>query len=198
MEEDQLKKLHRVLALVASVSLLAAMAGTTAAITPESDGSIAAPKEDNLKHPLGDAQTANRQSALERKLQGKSASKGRALQAANGQYVDFPVERTDRIFAILAEFGDTIHPTYGGSPGPQHNQIAQPNRALDNTTIWQSDYDAAHYEDMYFNQMKAYYKAQSSGKYTFNGGVVDWVRVPHNEARYGSNNWGATSARLSA
>jgi immune inhibitor A len=182
-----LNKLHRLLALVASLSLLASMAGATAAVTPESDGSIGAPRVDNLSSPLSDQLNANRQSALERKLQGKANAKGRALQAANGQYVDFPVNRTDRIFVIIAEFGDEIDPSYLGTPGPQHNQIAQPNRAVDNVTIWQADYNKAHYEDMYFNQMKAYYKAQSSGRYTFNGDVVDWVRVPYNEARYGSN-----------
>ena len=40
--------------------------------------------------------------------------------------------------------------------------------------------------------MVKYYKAQSSGRYTINGDVIDWVRVPYNEARYGSNFCGSS------
>jgi immune inhibitor A len=150
---------------------------------------------DNLTSPLQEAQSASRQAALEAKLVGKAKAKGRALKAAGDKWVDFtcPVGsssgacRGDRIFVVLAEFGDSIHPSYGGDPGPQHNQIAAPDRSVDNTTIWQADYNRTHYQNMYFNVMKDYYKAQSSGRYTFEGDVVDWVRVPYNEARYGAN-----------
>ncbi|MEU8182577.1 immune inhibitor A domain-containing protein, partial [Micromonospora sp. NPDC049047] len=30
-----------------------------------------------------------------------------------------------------------------------------------------------------------YYEAQSSGRYTVDGEVTDWVKVRYNEARYG-------------
>ena len=49
--------------------------------------------------------------------------------------------------------------------GPLHNQIPAPDRSVDNSTLWQPDYDRAHYEDMYFNRMKEYYEHQSSGRY---------------------------------
>ena len=88
------------------------------------------------------------------------------------------LKRADRSCALY---------TYGGAVGPLHNQIAPPNRAVDNTTIWQADYNKAHYEDMYFNQMVDYYARQSSGRYTIEGDVIDWVKVPYNEARYGYN-----------
>src|SRR5689334_24442833 len=71
--------------------------------------------------------------------------------------------------------------------GPQHNQIAQPNRTLDNSTTWVPDYNSAHYRDMYFNRMADYYQKQSSGRYTVNGEVTEWVRVPFNGPRYGNN-----------
>ncbi len=58
---------------------------------------------------------------------------------------------------------------------------------MDNTTIWQADYNKAHYEDMYFTKMVDYYKKQSSGRYTIDGDVIEWVKVPYNEARYGHN-----------
>lgn len=140
---------------------------------------------DNLAHPKGDEQAALRARGLESKIEGKTT--GNTHEVAKGQYVELGLEKTDRVFVIIAEFGNSIHPTYGGTPGPQHNQIAQPNRAVDNTTIWQADFNKAHFEDMYFNQMVDYYAEQSSGRYTIEGSVIDWVRVPFNEARYGSN-----------
>jgi immune inhibitor A len=35
--------------------------------------------------------------------------------------------------------------------------------------------------------MRNFYKEQSSNRYTVNGEVTDWVKVPYNEARYGTN-----------
>ncbi len=103
---------------------------------------------------------------------------------------------------MLAEFGNTRHASYcdsttpgscafpsDGTPqkydGPAHNQIPEPDRAVDNSTLWQKDYNRAHYQDMYFNRMAEYYERQSSGRYTVNGDVTEWVKVPFNEARYG-------------
>ncbi len=37
--------------------------------------------------------------------------------------------------------------------------------------------------------MTTFYTAQSGGKYTVGGEVGNWVSVPYNEARYGSNTW---------
>ena len=36
--------------------------------------------------------------------------------------------------------------------------------------------------------LKTYYERQSSGRYSVNGEVSDWVKVPYNEARYGRSN----------
>ncbi len=76
-------------------------------------------------------------------------------------------------------------PTPTTFDGPLHNQIPAPDRATDNSTIWQADFDRAHYEDMYFNRMKEYYETQSSGRYSVDGDVTEWVKVPYNEALYG-------------
>ncbi len=163
-----------------------------AAPVADDEGPIFAGKgDDNLSHPLGDARSALKTKAMEAKLLGKTT--GPSYEVSRGQFAEVDPQVNERVFVIIAEFGDSIHPTYGGEPGPQHNQIAQPDRAVDNSTIWQADFDKAHFEDMYFNQMADYYDKQSSGRYAINGDVIDWVKVPYNEARYGSNLCGATT-----
>ncbi len=119
------------------------------------------------------------------------------------QYVELAQERADKVFVILAEFGDERHPDYPDvdtdpdTPGPErfdgplHNTIAEPDRSVDNTTVWQENYDRSYYEQLYFGtgegveSVKTYYEKQSSGRYTVDGTVSDWVKVPYNTARYG-------------
>ena len=68
----------------------------------------------------------------------------------------------------------------GGTPGPVHNQIPQPDRTVDNTTIWSPDFTRAYYEHMLFSEtpgdisMRNFYLEQSSNRYTVNGHVEDW------------------------
>ena len=38
---------------------------------------------------------------------------------------------------------------------------------------------------MYFNRMAEYYETQSSGRYSVEGDVTEWVKVPFNQALYG-------------
>ena len=71
--------------------------------------------------------------------------------------------------------------------GPLHNEIPAPDRSVDNTTLWQADYDKAHYEDLYFTRMADYYERQSANRYSVSGDVQGWVKVPFNEALYGRN-----------
>ena len=122
-------------------------------------------------------------------------------------YVPLSRTQTDKIFVLLTEFGNTratdIDPQYGDQDtdpdtpgpatfdGPLHNKIPAPDRTKDNSTIWQADYSAAHYRRLYFGtgrgveSLKTYYQRQSSGRYSVDGVVTDWVKVPYNEARYG-------------
>ena len=148
---------------------------------------------DNFPSPRANEKAELRREAVHQQL-ASGTKAGKTPQVARGQYVDFPVERPDRIFVMLVEFGtqggwitSPSVPVLSQTAGPLHNQIAQPNRATNNTTIWQPDYNREHYVDMYFNQMVDYYKAQSSGRYTFNGDVMHWVKVPFNGSRYGNN-----------
>ena len=130
---------------------------------------------------------AQRQEALKQRLAGNGS--GKVHQIAKGQYVELQLERSDRIFAILVEYGDkpSSVATLPSAPGPYHNQIAQPNRAVDNSTAWQPDFSSAYYNNILNVELPDYYQKQSSGRYVVNGLVTEWVRVPFNGARYGSN-----------
>ena len=121
------------------------------------------------------------------------------------QYVQLSREKTDRIFVILAEFGNERHPSYPDqdtdpdTPGPSvfdgplHNAIPEPDRSVDNSTIWHPDFSQSYFNDMYFGNgsvtgtesLRQYYEKQSSGRYSVSGEVTDWVKVRYNEARYG-------------
>ena len=153
---------------------------------------------DSPQHPLRLAQkkAAQKQVALEKRLKGDKAMQGKVAKVGKGQYVQLENEGTDKIFVVLVEFGDQQYPDprFQGPPpdgsatdvtGPLHNEIPKPDRSVDNTTLWQADYNQQHYENMYFNRMKKYYEAQSSGRYSVDGSVTEWVKVPFNEALYG-------------
>ncbi len=134
------------------------------------------------------------------------ARRTRAANTHTDQYVELKRKQSDRIFVILAEFGNERHPDYPDkdidpdTPGPNrfegplHNRIPAPNRALDNSTVWQPDHAPEHFRQLYFGtkqgdeSLKQYYEAQSSGRYTVDGEVTDWVKVRYNEARYGRSN----------
>ncbi|MDQ3616973.1 MAG: immune inhibitor A [Actinomycetota bacterium] len=132
-----------------------------------------------------------------------------ASSSAKAQYVELSREATDRIFVVVAEFGDERHPDYPDKDiepsttgpvtwdGPLHNAIPKPDRSEDNSTVWQPNYDQQHFQDIYFGQgdapgsggdvesVRQYYERQSSGRYSVDGTVTDWVKVDFNEARYG-------------
>jgi immune inhibitor A len=181
------------LIVVMLVIAMVPMAG--AAPLGDDDIPVFGSNSDNPGSELQNKQDALRQQALEAKLNGKT--NGNVHEVAKGQFVELAREDTDKIFVIIAEFGNTRHSAYpdtiGGLPasnaltfdGPLHNSIPQPDRSLDNSTLWKPDYSSAHYEDMYFNRMAAYYESQSSGRYSVDGSVTEWVKVPFNEARYG-------------
>ncbi|MDP9827821.1 immune inhibitor A domain-containing protein [Kineosporia succinea] len=150
----------------------------------------------------GDAEVENRNGSQVVRLDAAPAAAGVRRQADDGQYVELGRQVTDRIFVVLAEFGDQRHPSYPDRDtnpsipgpttfsGPLHNRIPKP-AADDNSTVWQPDYDKKHYEDLYFGDgesLRSYYEAQSSGRYSVEGKVTDWVKVPYNEARYGRSN----------
>lgn len=161
----------------------------------------------DLKGPMSETQEAQREEALKQVISGKASVKKKdgsnvvQLKSKKGdaKYVELGREKTDKIFTILVEFGDEVDSRYGGDAGPLHNQIAKPNRKTDNSTAWKADYDQEHFQNLYFgsgkgvNSVKTYYEKQSSGRYSVEGEVSDWVKVPYNEARYGNNACGDTN-----
>ncbi|MFF9129390.1 immune inhibitor A domain-containing protein [Streptomyces sp. NPDC014806] len=186
-----------------------AEAATTAGATSvdRHDPAPVKQQKHDLDGPLSKTQEAQRQEALDQVISGKAQVKDKngskvvQLKSKKGdsKYVELGREKTDKIFTILVEFGDQADPKFGGTPGPLHNTIPQPDRTKDNSTAWQADYDRQHFQDLYFGtgknveSVKKYYEKQSSGRYSVDGEVSDWVKVPYNEARYGNNACGSTN-----
>jgi immune inhibitor A len=150
----------------------------------------------NLPGPLTKEFEARREAGLEMKLRGEAP--GKVARLGKNKYVELVREKTDPVFVIITEFGNARHSAFpdtnpNGSPasdaltfdGPEHNKIPAPDRSVDNSTLWQADFNQAHYQNMYFNRMAAYFERQSSNRYSVVGDVNGWVKVPFNEARYG-------------
>ncbi|RBL79421.1 protease, partial [Streptomyces cavourensis] len=197
--------------------------GSVASAAPTADRHDPAPGkghvEHNLEGPFSEQQAAQREAALEQVLAGdkKVTTKGgsKVVKLDDKKYVELGREKTDKIFTILLEFGDKVDDTtmfdpdgdgpkppvkkYGGTPGPAHNEIAKPDPKQDNSTAWKADYNQAHFEKLYFGEgkgvhsLKTYYEKTSSGRYSVEGEVSDWVKVEYNEARYGSNYCGQSN-----
>ncbi|MEO5711556.1 MAG: immune inhibitor A domain-containing protein [Nocardioidaceae bacterium] len=138
-------------------------------------------------------------------------AKGRQTAKAEkqDQYVELSREKTDKIFVVLADFGNEVDPRFPNRDtessipgpttflGPENNKIPAPDRSVDNSTNWQPNYNQAYFQNLYFGQggvpgsgktpesVKQYFERQSSGRYSIDGTVTNWVKVKYNEARYG-------------
>jgi immune inhibitor A len=197
---------------------------TPAAAMPPSDrqaGFEAAPVADELPNLLEEKQRGARAIALNMVLNGQATAQRRGTSTVvkvgskhrsdrrSGKvdrFVELSREKTDKIFVVLAEFGNDRHPSYPdqdtdpNTPGPArfdgplHNEIPAPDRTVNNRANWQANYDRAHFQKLYFGtgrdteSLKTYFERQSSGRYSVNGLVTDWVKVQYNEARYGRSN----------
>jgi len=112
------------------------------------------------------------------------------VQVAEDKYAQVEVSGVDQVFTILAEFGDQGSGRLGTTPGPLHNEIQEPDRSVDNTTLWVEDFSRAYYLDLFFGEGETFadfYEKQSSGAYSLDGDVSDWVQVPGNASTYGDN-----------
>jgi len=149
---------------------------------PDMDGSVEegvdnAPKVDNKPDPLTTEQLALKEKAFESKLNGKTT--GKVVEVAKGQFVELAREGEGAIWTVLGEFADL-----------KHNEIPEPDRTVNNTTIWEPDFGRDYYMDILFNDvnsMRNYYIEQSSNRYTVHGDVTDWVEVPGNHTVYDDN-----------
>ncbi|MBY5161174.1 M6 family metalloprotease domain-containing protein [Salsipaludibacter albus] len=170
------------LSVVAAMALAASslVATTTASAAPPVEPGDVVQRSDNLPNPLAEEQAERRQTALERVLSDKGES-GPVAQVAKGQFVELEREGEESIWTVLGEFADT-----------PHNSIPEPDREVDNSTIWQPDFSEEYYENLLFEEnvadpsMRDFYLELSSGRYTVNGDVTDWVGVSGDKVDYGT------------
>ncbi|RBY96291.1 peptidase M6 [Blastococcus sp. TF02-8] len=176
--------MKRALAVVAGAAVVMAVP-VTASAAPPAENNPAPQRAHDLPNPLGDKQRELRQAALEQVLNGQATPTGenKVVQVAKGQYVELAQEDSDAIWTVLGEFSDV-----------KHNKIPEPNRAVDNSTIWAKDFSQVHYAKMLTDTTEGiisvpnFYEELSSGRYTVTGQVEDWVSVPGTGASYGDNN----------
>lgn len=205
---------------VAILGMGVVVAPAATASPPVAPESSEATQSDNLYNPLDSKRSALRETAITGVLNGElepvqrgestvvkvgtedAASadgepnaRGATPSKRKGQYVELSRETTDRIFVILAEFGDEASPYEPAenaqrTTGPLHNEIPKPNRKVDNSTVWNSNYSQGYFENLYFGgkeSLRDYYETQSSGRYSVDGEVTDWVKVPYTQGRYGTD-----------
>jgi len=195
-----LRVLTGVAATALAVSTLQIPAQAANAPTDRDPAAAQAKKSDDLKSPLSEKQRALREKAVQQVIKGtaKIEIKGgqRVINVGKGQYVQYAVNREESVFTILSKFGTQVNATTGGTAGPLNNQIPAPDRVWDgsatddNSTNWAADFNKGHYQDLMFGageSFKDFYLKQSNGRFLAKGDVSDWVTVPFNEARYGSN-----------
>ena len=172
----------RILAIAATMTLgLTTMANAAPIGNGSTDGGPGfVQKEDNRPDPLTTKQLDLKQKALEAKLNGKA--KGKTYEVAKGQYVELEREGEGAIWTVLGEFSDL-----------KHNNIAGPDRKVNNSTIWEPDFSRSYYMNLLFNDtpgansMYNFYKEQSSNRYAVTGDVTDWIQVPGTAESYDDN-----------
>ncbi len=141
---------------------------------------------DNRSHPLRIKQQKLKEKALEAKLQGEKV--GKIHEVAKGQFVELEREGEDLVWTVLGEFSDF-----------PHNNIAEPDRSVNNTTLWPDDFSREYFRDLVSseapgaNSMYNYYVEQSSNRYAVSGAVTDWVALPDLACNYDDGNPGPGS-----
>lgn len=153
--------------------------------SPPQNDAPAQTKPDDLPNPLEDQRRALRAEALETNLRGKSAENvgKNVARVAKGQYVELAREGEDTILTVLGEFSDF-----------PHNSISEPDRSVNNTTIWTEDFSREYYENLLFSEapgdisMRNFYIELSSNRYTVNGTVTDWIDNPGTATYYDDDN----------
>ncbi len=107
------------------------------------------------------------------------------VELPNGRFVKHKLEDTEQLTVVLVDYSNV-----------KHNAIPQPDRAVDNSTYWIPDFTPQHYRDMLFSaggasygnpSMRDFYLELSSGKFTWQGQVSNWVTLPNTLAYYGAN-----------
>jgi immune inhibitor A len=166
-----------VLLLIFALGTVSVCAMPEAGYIVRSDGDGKGGRRDDRPDPLSQQQRALRQRVKIANLKAKAY--GLIHQVAHGQFVELERQGEDPVWTVLGEFGDF-----------PHNNIAEPDRTVDNTTIWREDFNRDYYLDMLFaegsgvNSMRNYYIEQSSNRYTVYGDVTDWVPLSGDACDY--------------
>ena len=130
--------MKRALSVVMGAAVIAAVPATAVSAAPAAgpEPEATPQRSHDLSSPLSDKQRALRQAAVEAVVAGEATPRGnnKVVQVAKGQYVELAQEDSDEIWTVLGEFSDL-----------PHNKIPEPNRSVDNTTIWTNDFNRAHY-----------------------------------------------------
>ena len=166
-----------VLALV--VALVASLATPASAVIARGgeDGAVKHRGSDKKAHPLGDKKAALRANALKDKAAGKVT--GDIYEVAPDQFVDVAFEGEEQVWTVPGEFSDLAH-----------NEIPEPDRTVDNSTIWVEDFGTDYYNEMLYgrgaavNSVAEYFLEQSSGRYTIDGACEEWVAVSGDHTVY--------------
>jgi immune inhibitor A len=171
---------NRLPILAVVMVLLVGLLATSALASPTAEGEPdLAGKIDNRADPLTEKQAELKATAMDSVLNGKITTDGKTLEVAKGQFVELAREGEDPIWTVLGEFGDF-----------PHNSIVEPDRAVDNTTIWAEDFNSDYFLDLLFaegadvNSMRDFYVEQSSNRYTVYGDVTDWALAPNDACTY--------------
>lgn len=169
------KKFFAVMGILAL--FLAVVPGAVTAAPGIHDEPNFAGKVDFRIDPLTAMQLELKEKALTAQLNGKAV--GPTKEVAKGQFVELARIGEDPVWTVLGDFSDF-----------PHNNIAEPDRKVNNTTIWTEDFNRDYYLDMLFaegenvNSMRQYYIEQSSNRYAVYGDVTEWVTVPGAAATY--------------
>ncbi|MEL7605356.1 MAG: immune inhibitor A domain-containing protein [Sedimentibacter saalensis] len=176
---------YKIVCLLTIASMIIGSITTTTYAVSAADGNINngkkfVQKKDNLPDPLTTRQQDLKKKAMEAKLNGKTL--GKTHEVAKGQYVELEREGEGAIWTVLGEFVDF-----------EHNTLPEPDREVDNTTIWEPDFSRDYFYDLLFseepgaNSMRNYYIEQSSNRYAVYGDVTEWIKVPNKAADYDDN-----------
>ena len=165
------------LTLVVAMLVIAVvpMVGAAPANVGQDDNNVR--KVDFHVDPLTKAQLEAKETAIDAVLHGKAF--GKTHEVARGQFVELVREGEDPVWTLLGEFSDL-----------PHNNIAEPDRSVDNTTYWVDDFSRQHYLDLLFdegkgvNSMRQWYLENSANRYTVYGDVPEWVSLPNTGAYY--------------
>ncbi len=181
------KTISIILMLLALVAIFSVAAYASPDAGPNAADDYRAAKPDDRSHPLKDEASELHAAALAAQLNGKA--NGKTHEVAKGQYVELERESEDPVWTVMGEFADF-----------SHNNIAEPDRSLDNTTIWTEDFSRDYYLDMLFaegegvNSMRQFYIENSSNRYTVFGDVTDWVPLAGDACDYDDGDPGPGNA----